>query len=227
MKPADFPIKIDYDRSIVAISGSVLAHFGVRPPYATLPELDAVLKKNYTNVVLLIIDGMGSEILRQNLRADSFLRRHQKCDASSVFPPTTAAATTAYHSGLTPCQSGWLGWMCYFPQYGRIIATFRNEDYYSGEKLSTPSPADTLIKYTSIYEQITRHNPRVEYHRIFPPFDKNGVQSFHELCDRVAQVANADKNQKIISAYWTEPDHTIHDFGTTAVPVKKNPARYQ
>ena len=214
-------IKIDYDSSILSVSNSVLEHFKVSPDYATLPELDSILSKDYTNVVLMIIDGMGTAILRKNLPEDSFLNQHILREISSVFPPTTAAATTAFHSGLPPLHSGWLGWMNYFPQYDKIIEVFRNTEFYSGKAISEPAPAETFIKYDSIYSRITAKNPEVEYYKIFPPFDDDGVESFSEMCEKVVETAGKNSHKKIISAYWTEPDHSIHAYGTGSSEVKE------
>lgn len=213
-------ISVNYDNSILSISNSVLKYFNGASDYATLPELDAILDKNYKNVVLLIVDCMGSAIIRQNLAKDSFLSRHILKDVSSVFPPTTAAATTTFHSGLPPLYSGWLGWMCYFPQYDKIIELFRNTEFYSGKPISEVSPTEKLIKYDSIYSKIIKKNPEVEYYKIFPPFDPNGVQSFAEMCQKIVQTTKKNSHRKIISAYWTEPDHSIHQYGTQTPEIK-------
>lgn len=213
-------VSVDYNNSILSISNSVLKYFNGSSDYATLPELDAILEKNYKNVVLLIIDCMGSAIIQQNLSPDSFLNRHTLKNVSSVFPPTTAAATTTFHSGLPPVCSGWLGWMSYFPQYDKIIELFRNTEFYSGKPISEPPPAEVLIKYDSIYSKITKKNPEVEYYKIFPPFDPNGVNSFTEMCQKIVLTTKQNSHRKIISAYWTEPDHSIHQYGTKTLEIK-------
>lgn len=214
-------IKVDYNNSILSISNSLLRHFSVPSGYATMPEVDKVLAKGYTNVVLMIVDCLGSAILHKNLPQNSFLNQHVLKNISSVFPPTTAAATTTFHSGLPPIHSGWLGWMIYFPQYDKIIELFRNTEFYSGREISEPAPAETFLKYKTIYEQITEKNPEVEYHKVFPPFDPNGVSSFAEMCEKVVQISGENSHKKIISAYWTEPDHSIHIYGTQAPEIKE------
>ena len=206
-------IKIDYDRSIVSVSSSLLKHFNVENSYKTLPELDTILSRNYQNVALIIIDGMGTEIIKQHLSENSFLRRHIVTNISSVFPPTTTAATTAYHSGLPPISSGWLGWMNYYPQYDKIIETFRNTEFYNGKPITEPAPSETLINYETIYSKIQKANPQVEYHRIFPAFEKNGCQSFEEECGRLVFNQQSSHSKKIISMYWPEPDHSMHIYG--------------
>lgn len=212
-------IKVDFDNSILALSNSLLHHFGVTSEYKSLPILDTVLAEGWQNVVLLISDCLGKNILERHLPPEAFLRRHRVADISSVFPPTTAAATITYHSGLPPIASGWLGWMNYFAQYNRIIENFRNVDFYNGEQLTTPHPAETVLKYKSIYEKIIEQNPDMEYHRVFPNFEAGGVENFDELCARIERITASNDRRKIIAAYWTEPDHSIHDFGVEASEV--------
>ena len=211
MKKQD--IKVDFDNSVLALSNSVLHHYGVSTEYKTLPILDAALAEGYKNVVVLILDCFGKNILEYHLAKDDFLYKHCLADISTIFPPTTAAATIAFHSGLPPIASGWLGWMNYFPQYDRVIENFRNVDFYTGEELTTPHPAETLLKYETIYEKITKQNPDVEYHQVFPAFFAGGAETFDELCQFVGNRINSSDKRKIISAYWTEPDHTMHYNG--------------
>ena len=214
-------IKIDYDHSILSISNSLLQHFNVEHKYKSLSSLDNILAENYKNVVLLILDGMGIDIMKKNLPENSFLQKHIVCSVSSVFPPTTAAATTAIHSGLPPIASGWLGWMNYFPQYDKIIEVFRNKEFYSGKPIEPPFPAETLLKYKSIYQKIVEQNPDMEYYRAFPAFEPDGAKDFAEICAKIEKFCNADNKRKIISAYWTEPDHAIHYRGADCKEVKR------
>ncbi|MBR1915623.1 MAG: alkaline phosphatase family protein [Alphaproteobacteria bacterium] len=210
----------DYNKSIVSVSGSILKHFHIKPFHQTLPLLDKALECGKTNVVLLILDGLGCSLLKKNLPEDSFLKQNIKDEIFSVFPPTTAAATIAYHSGLTPLESGWIGWMCYYPQYGQIIENFNNVAYYTGKTLDTPGPSKTLIKFKSIYEMIVQKNKDVDYFKIFPDFEADGCHTFAQMCRRILKATKSSGKKKIISAYWTEPDHTTHLNGVSSQEVK-------
>lgn len=211
----------DYNKSIVSLSNSILKHYQAAQTHPSLKILDDVLLDNYENVILMILDGMGSKLLEDNLPKESFLRTNKIGDIYSVFPPTTAAATIAYHSALTPYESGWIGWACYYPEYNEIIENFNNTAFYTGDELKTPAPADTLIKYETIYEKITKQNKDVEYYKIFPAFEKDGCQSFEEMCARISNTVKSSNKRKIISAYWTEPDHSAHYNGVQSKEVKQ------
>ena len=86
----------DYDRSILSIASSVLKHFGVTDcQHKTLPEFDKLLEKNYKNIIVILLDGLGTSTLNYHLKETDFLRQHYVTDISSVFPSTTVAATTS------------------------------------------------------------------------------------------------------------------------------------
>ena len=104
----------DFNNNIVSLSNSLLKHYGIKPFHPTLGVLDEVLAQGKKNIIFMILDGLGENILKKHLKEQSFLRRHCVGTISSVFPPTTAAATTSFHSGLYPIEHGWLGWMPYF-----------------------------------------------------------------------------------------------------------------
>ncbi len=206
--------------NILAVSNSLLKYYGLPIYHPSLDILDKKLLNKHKNIILLILDGMGIDLIEKNLSKDSFIRQHIIAQISSVFPPTTAAATTAFHSGLSPWESGWLGWMCYYRKYDEIIETFRNKAFYSGKKMETPAPYKDILKYETIYEKIIKNNPSIEYHKIFPSFEVGGVDSFQEMCDKIIALATKNDNSKLFCAYWIEPDHSTHQYGTNSNEVK-------
>lgn len=82
----------DYDNSILSITQSILNYYGITPDYPTLPVLNRWFDKKPQNVILMVLDGLGVNVLKQHLSPDSFLRRHFITDISTVFPPTTTYA---------------------------------------------------------------------------------------------------------------------------------------
>jgi len=205
-------LKPDYERSILSISAALLKHYGAHASYPALPELESALSDRPKNVVFLILDCMGVNILRENLPSDSFLRKQMVAKITSVFPPTTTAATNALHSGLSPLESGWLGWMAYFKEHDAIVELFLNREFYTGRKLDISPIAESVLGYETIYAKIVSSDPSVEYTQVFPAFVKCGCSSFEEVCRRVLEQTQQSGPQ-LISAYWDEPDHTIHRHG--------------
>lgn len=211
--------KPNYDRSILSISSSIMKKYNVKSNYKSLPELDNILAKDYRNVIFLILDCLGIEILKSNLSEDSILRKNLITNVTSVFPPTTAAATPAFHSGLSPLENGWVGWMPYFKEYNRMIELFSGKDFYTREKIIDRPEIDSL-KYKSIYERICEKNKDIKYHKVFPAkIEGNGANTFEELCKKIQESCN-NNDKNLISAYWDDPDHTIHHNGVNSKAVK-------
>ena len=71
---------------------------------------------------------MGKCIIDGNLDKEGFFQSHLEAVYSSTFPPTTVAATTSMLSGMNPCEHGWLGWDCYFPQINKNVTVFEQGD---------------------------------------------------------------------------------------------------
>lgn len=208
----------DYDHSILGIPNSILKHYGISNDYPTLPVLDKALAKNYKNVVLLILDGLGTDMLNHNMHVFSFLRRNIKDKITSVFPPTTTSATTTYYSSLPPISHGWIGWSPYFKEHNRVIELFRNKDLYTQKNLDI-EPVSNMLHYEHITTQITQINKDVTTTKVFPAFMPNGAKNFAELCQKIQAQTNQQGNQFIL-AYWNDPDHTSHEFGPYSKEVK-------
>lgn len=210
----------NYDRSILSVSSSILHRFNINSNYPTLKELDGYLKSDYNNIIFLILDCLGTKILEKNLKEDSILKRNLKTNITTVFPSTTVAATTAFHSGSSTLENGWIGWMPYFKEYKSIIEIFTSKEFYTGEKLEIPNIGESILKYETIYQKIVNKNPSLRYHKIFPSFIPNGAKSIEELCDNIYMACNDKSKCNLVSAYWNEPDHTIHHTGAYSNETK-------
>ncbi len=202
----------DYDRSILSIAASVLKHFGVKDcPHKTLPELDELLGKDYKNVIVMLFDGLGTSVLKEHLSESDFLLQHYVTDISSVYPSTTTAATTAIQSGLSPLESGWVGWDLYFGEIGKTVAVFRNTLQQSDVPAVDYDVAKRYIPYKSIFERIEEVQGRkTAYWIAF--YTKYGAKSVRHICNTARRISRKRKH-KYIYTYWNEPDHTMHGYG--------------
>ena len=203
---------IDYDNSLLSLVSSVLKHYKVDTAHPTLPEADGLLNGNYKNVVVMLFDGMGTAILEKHLRPDSFLRSHLERTISSVFPPTTTAATVTMETGLSPIEHGWLGWSLYFDEIGENVNIFPNTlSGSAGIPAADYGVAQRYIPYTDIFEKIDRQEG-VKAYRV-SPFSSYRSKSASEICDTVKKLCGED-GRKYIYTYWHQPDYDMHDLGT-------------
>lgn len=209
----------DYENSILNVSNSILKHYKISTHFPTLKALDKILAKNYKNVVLIIYDAMGTAIMNKHLCENSFLKQHLLQTITSVFPPTTTAATTTIYTGEPPVQHGWLGWACYFKEQNQVIELFTGNDLYT--QLKTKVNAFHEMSYEMITDKIMKATKgNVTTHTIFPPFYKNGVHSVQEQCQRISDIC-ATSNRNFVLSYWLEPDHTMHNEGPYTTLIKE------
>ena len=199
-----------HEDTLVNLTCSILKHFSVEPPHPSLALADKLLSGGCRRVVLLVLDGMGSRILRQHLAEDGFFRSHLAGDIVSTFPPTTVAATTSLQSGLFPVETGWLGWDCHFPALDRTVVYFRNADR-QGNPLPDGKTARDYYPFPHICDRIREAGFAAD---AVSPFVHPFPQDFSGLCGRI-RALDAGGKPGFVYAYWPEPDHILHDHGTS------------
>lgn len=206
----------DYNNSLVNLASSVLKYYGAKTNHATLPVLDKFLQKNYKNVVVMLFDGLGVDTLSHHLPEDSFLRKHFQTTITSVFPPTTTAATTSINSGLTPAEHGWLGWSLYFSELDKVINAFTNIIKDSDTPAADYHVADKFLSYKTIYEKITEIGNAAAYN--VSKFGNPVISTYEEMFEKIKELCSLDE-RKYIYSYWEEPDSLMHENGSYAKVV--------
>ena len=85
---SEFKPKINYDNSLTSLACSIEKYFQLKPLHNTMPYIDRILeRKRPENVILLLIDGLGSRTMSKILDKNSFLMKNMKTEIYSVFPP--------------------------------------------------------------------------------------------------------------------------------------------
>ncbi len=216
----------NYEHSILNLINTILKYYKVETKYKALPELEKKLEKNYKNVVLIILDGMGEHILKA-ISPNEFFMKNKIDVLTSVCPSTTTAAITTYYSGRPPIETGWIAMSQYFKEYGRAIEMLRKTDSYTGEKIDT-SRMDVfdLVNYVKIYDQIEKAQPEIKAYEINPTFCESRskrtikADNIDKLCESVKTMCNNDE-KKFILAYSEQPDGLLHKYGCESLEVKE------
>lgn len=204
-------IPVNYDDSLVSLACSVLKRFGAPYGHNTLKDFDELLAKGYKNVVVMLFDGMGLKILYKHESCAPFLRSHLVRPICSVFPPTTTAATTSIETGLTPLEHGWLGWALYFKEIDKNVCLFTNTVFGSEEIAADYPVAKSAIAYDSVQKKIKNVGNQAYF---VSKHAEIKTDSVHTTCQIVKELCQKEGN-KYIYTYWHQPDHDMHDFGTT------------
>ncbi len=209
----------DYDNSILNVVHTILSHYGHPTNYKLIPELEEKLKHDYKHVFLVLLDGMGTNVVKKHLRHKDFLRKHMVKKITSIFPPTTVAATNAVLTAKPPYESGYLGWSQYFKKEDTYDIIFRNIDYYDDEKVIEDNLKDKYLKHDLIFDYIEKASPDVKTYQLFPSFVDDGYETFDDQMYEVIKISQS-KERTFSYVYWINPDDKEHKFGPFSKEVK-------
>lgn len=212
----------DWQHSIVNLAATWQQYLGKTPRHATIPALTKVLSAHhYQNIVYFVVDGMGSRVMAKHLPENSYLRRHQTAELTSVFPSATTVATTALLSGLTPAEHGWLGWTVDFN--GSVIELFPNRSYVS----RLPLPEPDFAKHHLPYEYIFRNQTKAADYTIMPDkvyctVDATTNLTYHNWRGMTKHITNLchQPGEKFIYCYNYQLDGLMHCYGPSSRHTK-------
>ena len=210
--------KPDYNHSILNVSRSFLKAYDCYHLNDTNQILDAYLDKGYRHVVYMLLDGLGVNVLKKHLNRNDFFRKQLKDQITSVFPPTTVAATNTVLSAQPPYVTGYVGWTQFFKTEDMHAMVFLDTDYYTGKK-APYSLREKYLSYTPITQQIGNHHPNVFTSELFPSFVPNGSKTITEHIDKLKDIIK-NHEASFTYVYWTEPDLSQHEFGIGHEKIK-------
>lgn len=203
----------DYRNSIMNVSNTFLHHYGIETPYNGIPELEHALQSNPDHIIYVLLDGLGTNIIKKHLKESDGLRKYMVKEITSVFPPTTVAATNSVLSGQPPITTGYLGWVQYFKQVDSNVTVFLNTDFYNPKVSFDYSIRDEHLSYKNIMTQINEARSDVDAGSIVPKIIGGTTESFGDAVEQVL-LSTQNKDQTFTYLYWTNPDLTEHQYGT-------------
>ena len=211
----------DYKECLTNLACSIRKYFNLDYSHNTLDCIDKILEeKQPEKVVVILLDGMGSNLLSRALDKDSFFLKNKLRDIKSVFPATTTAATISIRTGLNPSEHGWLAYNTYIKPLDKTITLFRgcekgNEDVQVSEYKDIRY---NELNYITIAEAI--NNRGIDRGYEITPFGPDGYKNLDDMIARIETVLSQD-GKKFIYAYNDEPDHTMHIRGTDSAEALK------
>ena len=218
----------DYEHCILNTVTSILKYYKVDTPFKSLKVLDEKFsKKEYKNVILIILDGMGEHILK-NLNPNNYFTQNEADCVTSVFPSTTTAALTSYYSGKPPIETGWIAWSQYFKEYGRSLDMLTHRESYYRDEIKNPLKYvfEDVVNYKTIFEQIEEASPEVKAFEIEPSYtDRRSRRSMR--AENIDEIVTCIKDlceiptKKFIFAYSDKPDGLLHKYGADSDEAKE------
>jgi hypothetical protein len=202
---------------------SIVAGRGGRPLHGPLDALAGSEIASATNVVLLIVDGLGDNFLARH-GAGGHLAGRRRGAMTSVFPSTTASAITTSYTGCTPLEHGLTGWYTYFGQAGCVAAAlpFRSR----GDMLPLTARGVTphaIFTAPSLFSALPVRSIVVSYRDIIDSdynlrhcegAERRAYQTLDEMVAQVEAAVKSGPDRKFVYAYWPEYDATSHRYGS-------------
>ena len=143
-------MKPEYKNCQLNLIASIEKHYGDKTQhFAPIPEIDELLvgKKH---IFLIVLDGLGTRLVEENLSEHSFIREHYFKTMSTLYPSTTTCVTIALRSGKLPNDTGFYAWhkdqnlslnsMKISGQCGRLLCCLSYEyDWYAEARRKLPN----------------------------------------------------------------------------------------
>ena len=214
-------VKNNYNETLTNLACSIRKYFDLDYKHETIEYIDKILEERKPkNVVTILFDGMGSNIIDKILSPDSFFIKHRIKPITTVFPATTVAATTTIQTGLNPVETGMLGWSMYFKEIDKTINVFPETEKGDIEEKHLKEAEEFKKKYmkTKTIVQDINETKKYKAYKLFP-FGEKSYSDIDEMFERIEKLCSED-GKKYIYTYDEEPDYSMHRQGTYCDEVK-------
>lgn len=240
-------LKPDYDGgsllNLMASLGSILGlpDLGYAPLAAGCGlDLDSLSRSRH--IILLVVDGLGDDILSRH-GAGGTLARHRVGQLTSVFPSTTASAIPAFLTGLPPRAHGLTGWHMWFEEIEQILAVLPLTPRGAPPAAWTPATVavpDKLFSHRPLSQSLAGRTwtavPEDIMDSAFNRFHTAGAQRVGykgtaglfaaiERCVEAAAAIDPQGRPTYIHAYYPVLDGLMHEVGTRDERVAKRLAK--
>jgi hypothetical protein len=215
-----------------------LPRYGIRSLGELLPSLLSALGiAGFANqiavepafrVCLLLVDGLGWELLRQNREVAPFLNSIAREPLTVGFPATTAASLSSLATGLPPGEHGLVGYTMALPEYQRAFNALTWSLYGLGSRVDLRPDVvpETFQPVATVPERAAAAGVPIQY--LGPAFHKgSGLsraigrgQRFHpaESLEAIQEVAlrRLDARPALVYGYHPRLDAAGHVEGVAS-----------
>ena len=218
--------------SIVNLMSSIAAARGCRSSmYPVLSHSGINELHSFTNIVLLVIDGLGYNYV-VNKGPGGVLQGHLKGRLTSVFPPTTATAIPAFLTGNPPQQHGLTGWFTYLAEFDGVVAVL--PFVKRGSKIPLQSDGlgpHELTRQRPIFERIEARchtvMPSEIAHSTFNLAFSNQAtihpyKTMDQMLNKITHLIGQEREPTFVHAYWPEFDRLSHSHGVASYQVHRH-----
>jgi hypothetical protein len=215
--------------SIVNLMASIIRGRGGESDYPSLRLLPPEEIAEHTDLVLLVVDGLGYQHLMRHL-PEGLLGRNLRGPLTSVFPPTTVAAITSFLTGDAPQQHALTGWHTYLRELGCVMTVLPGTPRYGGVsyrkadldpvRLFGHVPLADRIRTRSIFVS-PAHIAHSDFN--LAHLGRAELLTFQTLSGMFRQAVRAirsDPKPKYLYLYWPGLDTIGHEQGIESATAR-------
>lgn len=216
-------VKPDYtDMNIINLMSSISDCHGQTHLYPQLSILKSDKLKAYSNLVLIVIDGLGYNFLKE--QSCSFLKDNLHGRLTTTFLSTTACANTAFSLGYPAQQVGLPAWDVLLKEVGAVTTVLPFRARFGGDCLSQSGfDFSDLISIESFHKNFQAECYTVIDKKISEsPFTKFisrdstilAYQEIEQTFDIMQKILKKKtQNRKFIHTYIPHFDTVAHENG--------------
>jgi len=209
-------MKPNYKQSTLSLISSITKACGGKPLHTELKSLPSKELSQYKNVILVVIDGMGVDMVNEHSKG--FFKKYLYDTIHTTFPPTTAAGITTLQNGYSPAEHGITGWHMHVKELGGHITSIPFTT-----RFNTPIPFkfDDWKKTIPLPNRIKRKTYVInESHLAYSEFSeaqagKAEILKYSTLRSLQTQISKAQnkRGKKYIFVYTSIVDSVCHNLG--------------
>jgi hypothetical protein len=230
------------------IHATVLKLFGIDSGSTLLPK--DCFGEDYPQprvVVFFFLDAFGWKFWNEadpGLKALARIKEEGRVTPlTTLFPSTTAASVTTFHTGVLPAQHALYEWNLFIPEYDDVIQTLvfspLGEKVQDGCRAKGYDPAQLFNQSETLVGRLEEHG--VKTIQFLPPgYSASGynsligrggssVQPYRSAGEALPQIKESIRQAKgptFIYFYYPEIDGAMHQFGPDSAEAKASVAQF-
>jgi hypothetical protein len=219
--------------NLLNLMSSIIRSRGGTSRHRMLASLPAAALRPYPRIVLMLLDGLGSNQLHRFIlsgKGGRFLALHPWQKITTLCPATTAAAVTSLATGSSPTEHAILGWHLHLPDLGmvgtilpfvtRTDTPIATDEFDLQRYLALPSPLATTRGRRVL---ISKDDIPVSRTSMAQPWwtERRSFSNLDGMLRRLRAFARSP-GRAYAYAYWPDYDSLCHQHG----PEGAAPARH-
>ena len=218
------------DGSILNLTASIEKALGGKPKYKPLKILPPETLKDSTNIILLVIDGLGYEFLKKYGK-NTTLKENIKGKITSIFPSSTSAAMTAIYTGQSANEHGISGWFTFLKEINQTIIPLPFIERVNRTLLKKSLKHQDFFKLNPLPNRIKAKsyiiNPKNIANSRFTKAvagkaKRLSYKNSKDLFKIIKKAIKSSKKRKYILSYYSEYDTLCHKIGSKSKRTQKN-----